>query len=702
MNGMWSPKELPTCKAVQCDTPDNPENGKVIYTTKSYNSVVTYECDYGFMIVGSSTRRCGADKKWTGDKPKCKEINCGSPGHLPNGWLENVDKGTSLADSIIFRCLPNMTLEGDDTSVCQSDGTWSKPLPKCLAPCIVPTIEHGVVNNTKPREKVLHGFQLNVTCDDTFELAFGSVPPTCFNGTWSRYPRCKPVYCPFPGTVPYGRVLLVGNMGMYDYRDYVQKKRSANFSASLNSEENLSTDLLITPSLHRHSPTLEEENRSTVDINSVTLDKQDNDDQRHVSVFPRRLWESASGLDSSEEDEEKDEEEAEEGEDEDDEKESENNKKEEIDNLKNLSDFDSREESMNKRDAETKERSVEMINERIRKHRLIKRELSNKKKSFNKRETLSKEERKRLRMERREMRKMNKRRKKGFRGRTFAHCEEINEEVYMKIEILRPGRDDNYTFSSGARLKVTCLHGYGLNIGNKTAKCARGRWKPMKPECFNLSCVLPEILHGRYDSGYKQNLTIMHGASVEYTCDSGWSKSIPEVRCHIGLLQPSPPHCVRNVVNTVTIANNVKRSEPLTEIQETAKPEPLKATESPHGRTYQDSELSTGKDITVMGITTQVEKEIKMCDDIGKYRITGSVLRKCKNGKWTGEEPACEVDKPPTILIRHYRGPIAQSNDGKLVVYPGTTLHLECLWVRRYGTPRWNVSQTITLYCLLN
>ena len=31
------------------------------------------------------------------------------------------------------------------------------------------------------------------------------------------------VYCPYPGTVPQGRVLLVGNMGMYDYRPYVRK-----------------------------------------------------------------------------------------------------------------------------------------------------------------------------------------------------------------------------------------------------------------------------------------------------------------------------------------------------------------------------------------------------------------------------------------------------------------------------------------------
>lgn len=50
------------------------------------------------------------------------------------------------------------------------------------------------------------------------------------------------------------------------------------------------------------------------------------------------------------------------------------------------------------------------------------------------------------------------------------------------------------------------------------------------------------------------------------------------------------------------------------------------------------------------------------------------------------------VEKAPTILLRHQNGPISQSNDGKLIVYPGTTVHMECLWMRRFGTPKWNVS----------
>ncbi|KAG8223019.1 hypothetical protein J437_LFUL001341 [Ladona fulva] len=56
------------------------------------------------------------------------------------------------------------------------------------------------------------------------------------------------------------------------------------------------------------------------------------------------------------------------------------------------------------------------------------------------------------------------------------------------------------------------------------------------------------------------------------------------------------------------------------------------------------------------------------------------------------------VEKPPTILFRHQLGPIAQSNDGRLMVYPGAILHMECLWIRRFGTPKWVVSHNYRNY----
>lgn len=39
-----------------------------------------------------------------------------------------------------------------------------------------------------------------------------------FNLTWKFV-----VFCPYPGLVQNGKILLVGNMGLYDYRPYVKK-----------------------------------------------------------------------------------------------------------------------------------------------------------------------------------------------------------------------------------------------------------------------------------------------------------------------------------------------------------------------------------------------------------------------------------------------------------------------------------------------
>lgn len=123
--------------SVVCPIPESPKNGKAIYTSLSYNSIVSYECRYGYTLVNDSSRRCGADRKWSGTLPACKEINCGTPGILYNGWLENMDAGTGLGASIIFRCQPGMLLVGNSSTLCQIDGRWSYPVPECLGKVLI-------------------------------------------------------------------------------------------------------------------------------------------------------------------------------------------------------------------------------------------------------------------------------------------------------------------------------------------------------------------------------------------------------------------------------------------------------------------------------------------------------------------------------------------------------------------------------------
>ena len=107
---------------------------------------------------------------------------------------------------------------------------------------------------------------------------------------------------------------------------------------------------------------------------------------------------------------------------------------------------------------------------------------------------------------------------------------------------------------------------------------------------------------------------------------------------------------------------------------------------------YQDKEVTTD-------LTIPADESISLrCSDIGKYRLEGAQRRRCVGGHFSGEVTRCvglnqeheyKLDQPPTILFRHKDGPIAQSNLGELIVFPGTTLHMECLFLKRFGTPSW-------------
>ena len=208
-DGTWTPSELPTCVPVQCSVPDKPHNGKAIFTAVAYKSVVTYKCKYGFMIVGDATRTCGEDKQWSGTKPLCKEINCGTPGNLPNGWLEGTR--STLHAVVTFRCMEDMTFQGTSaTTTCQADGTWSHPLPKCLASCFVPEVPMGNAVNITIGTQIKHGQTMNVTCNGNYELA-SSLPITCNNGTFDNVPKCEPARCKQLPTPPLNGMVVVSD-----------------------------------------------------------------------------------------------------------------------------------------------------------------------------------------------------------------------------------------------------------------------------------------------------------------------------------------------------------------------------------------------------------------------------------------------------------------------------------------------------------
>lgn len=65
-----------------------------------------------------------------------------------------------------------------------------------------------------------------------------------------------------------------------------------------------------------------------------------------------------------------------------------------------------------------------------------------------------------------------------------ATCEPLPEAPYIEVQLIKPGHDGNLTNTLGAVVRLECTQGYSPTLGNRTARCVRGNWKPTKPDCI--------------------------------------------------------------------------------------------------------------------------------------------------------------------------------------------------------------------------
>ncbi|RWS13910.1 Sushi: von Willebrand factor type A: EGF and pentraxin domain-containing protein 1-like protein, partial [Dinothrombium tinctorium] len=592
-NGQWS-GVLPSCRPVECPQPDKPENGLVIYKSLVFNSVISYECRYGYKLVGPKTRFCGPMKQWLGESPRCAEIDCESPGVLHNGYLEGMR--TTLGSVIYFHCFEGMVFDGgSNITTCLENGTWSHPLPNCLAPCIVPDVFHGRVNGIGPGQRVPHGHRIEADCKPQYELTFNSTPALCNNGSWTYVPKsrckklperpknglviaprtdhgmkalfqchdgysldgpnvtechfgkwlqpspvCQEIYCPFPGFLPHGRVLLVGHMGSYDYRPYVRRVTN-NRQILYECEKGYYV-------------------KGAMGATCVA-----------GQWSPRKLPECVKG------------------------------------SHPNVKWFE-----RNRRHV-----SESAVVETIPTTAAMRRKRGKR--------AIPKVPRFKQKLPRKVVWNIMRGRHQGRHQRPKVPCKGFRSNPTMKLSVTKIGEGPE-TYSHGAIVKVSCSPGYELNIGkNRTVRCIRGFWKPKEPECIispctvpliangvyylhhikvqsgntishgeaiHLQCLsgfqsrgshsmrcwygnwsahatpecvpapcsLPEIVSGYYVKGYRAGLTIAHGSFIQYECDSGFVQAaeVPP-RCIEGRLMPHPPHCIERKFLTNSVVEGSGR-----------------------------------------------------------------------------------------------------------------------------------------------
>ena len=118
---------------------------------------------------------------------------------------------TDHGGAALFQCKDGFVLKGENTT------TWG---------AIQSSHEK---HHEKCHEKSMILFSVLSQVRDIFRDVFHDLiesRPSHF-GNWTGVtPRCELVYCKFPGYIERGKVLLVGNMGLYDYRSYVRKVKN--------------------------------------------------------------------------------------------------------------------------------------------------------------------------------------------------------------------------------------------------------------------------------------------------------------------------------------------------------------------------------------------------------------------------------------------------------------------------------------------
>uniref|UniRef100_A0A8C6TIS3 CUB and Sushi multiple domains 2 n=1 Tax=Neogobius melanostomus TaxID=47308 RepID=A0A8C6TIS3_9GOBI len=203
-DGTWD-RSLPKCLFISCGNPGTPKNAQIlIHDGLTFSKSITYSCREGYYSTGLLTRHCTVNGTWTGNMPECSLINCVDPGVPANGVRLGSD--FTYNHTVSFQCSPGFTMDADraSTLICTKDRTWNGTKPHCKA--IVcgppPNIPNGQVVGTD----FVWGSSISYSCNQGYQLSLPTVLTCQGNGNWSgEKPQCFPVFCGDPGIPAQGR-----------------------------------------------------------------------------------------------------------------------------------------------------------------------------------------------------------------------------------------------------------------------------------------------------------------------------------------------------------------------------------------------------------------------------------------------------------------------------------------------------------------
>ncbi|XP_060126972.1 uncharacterized protein LOC118080127 [Zootoca vivipara] len=131
-----SPLSQAQCRKISCPPQRSFENGSFGPRRGLHpvGGILSFECSDGYQLLGSSRRHCLPNGRWNGTSPVCDD----GAGHCPSVAIPPGAIATGgrnrLGDRVSFQCQSGLDLVGSSQRVCTPEGEWSGAEPSCRAP----------------------------------------------------------------------------------------------------------------------------------------------------------------------------------------------------------------------------------------------------------------------------------------------------------------------------------------------------------------------------------------------------------------------------------------------------------------------------------------------------------------------------------------------------------------------------------------
>lgn len=121
------------CQPRSCESPPRVPHGHVTgpQTNLNVGSVVHYQCDEGFEMEETGVMHCEEKtRRWAGDLPRCERVSCKPPTSILHGSVEGKDY--RYGAMVTYKCDQGYEMAGSSFSACQANKTWSAQPPECI------------------------------------------------------------------------------------------------------------------------------------------------------------------------------------------------------------------------------------------------------------------------------------------------------------------------------------------------------------------------------------------------------------------------------------------------------------------------------------------------------------------------------------------------------------------------------------------